>query len=517
MQESSSSNTQVIATEAEEAIAAMQSDMDTFGMFSMPDDITLEFPPIFKQLWAMLIVAMQRTRDFSKFAVGLPRGHGKTLVLKLLVLYAILFTKKRFILVICASEPLAKNVLADVADLLDSPNIQALFGNWRFTLEVDRQELKKFTFRGRPIILAAAGQGTSIRGLQLKNARPDLMIFDDAQTRECAKSIADSKSFQTWFLGTALKAKAPTGCTFIYVGNMYPDLELKPANGTIPAVYTCMLRNLQKSAGWTSFIVGGILADGTALWEELQPLSQLLEEFENDKILGSPETFYAEVLNDPTAGSVGNLAVEKVRMWMPTPESFHFGNFIIIDPATDKDASDDTAMGYFELHERELAEQAPARVLRKLRAERMDPRVTIETALMWALDLGVTVIGVESVAYQSSLLFWFAQVCEMHGIRHIMFVELMPRGRSKNRRICDMFKELESGAVQLSDETYTPVIDQAGKFDKTRTNNKDDILDILAYSADMYNEYSAYMTVQGAGHQIANAEFAALKGPDYYR
>lgn len=189
-----------IAAQTEEVRAAMRNDMDTFGMLAMPEDITLEFPPIFKELWSMLTAVMHKARDFSKYAVGLPRGHGKTLVLKLLVLYAICFTQKRFILVICATEPMAKNILADIADLLDSPNIQAIFGNWRMRIEVDRQELKKFYFNGRPVILAAAGVGTSIRGMQLKNARPDLMIFDDAQTRECAKSVAESKAFQTWLL-----------------------------------------------------------------------------------------------------------------------------------------------------------------------------------------------------------------------------------------------------------------------------------------------------------------------------
>lgn len=508
-------STAAISADAEEVKSAMRADMDTFGKVAMPEDISLDFPEIFKELWILLITAMGSVRDFSKFAVGLPRGHGKTLVLKLLVLYAILFTKKKFILVICATEPMAKNIIADIEDLLDSPNIQALFGNWRFTLTVNRQELKKFTFNGRPVILAAAGTGTSIRGMQLKNVRPDLMIFDDAQTRECAKSMADSKSFQTWFLGTALKAKAPTGCTFIYVGNMYPDLELKAGTAASPPVYACMLRNLQFSKFWKSFIVGGVLADGTALWEELQPIAQLLEEFENDKLLGSAETFYAEVLNDPKAGSFGILDAEKVRMFMPTPESFHLGNFIILDPANDKKTSDDTAIGYFELHD--LGAKYPARVLREVKREVMDPLKTIETALELAIRKGCTLIAVESVAYQASLLFWFARVCESMHINDIMFVEIYPGGMSKNRRICDMFKELESGQIQLAENVYLEVMDQAGRFDKTTTRNKDDVLDLLAYSGPVVRDHASYMTLQGPGNYAQEDEFRNLHGPDHYR
>lgn len=504
-----------IAAQTEEVRAAMRNDMDTFGMLAMPEDITLEFPPIFKELWSMLTAVMHKARDFSKYAVGLPRGHGKTLVLKLLVLYAICFTQKRFILVICATEPMAKNILADIADLLDSPNIQAIFGNWRMRIEVDRQELKKFYFNGRPVILAAAGVGTSIRGMQLKNARPDLMIFDDAQTRECAKSVAESKAFQTWLLGTALKAKSPTGCTFMYIGNMYPDMEIKPANGTIPAVYACMLRNLQYSKYWTSFIVGAILADGSALWEELQPLVQLLEEFENDKQLGSPETFYAEVLNDPQAGASGALDLAKVRMFVDKREQLHLGNFIIIDPAGEKDRSDDTAMGYFELHQTD--HQHLTRVCKRIKREVMDPLRTIETALQWALETGCTLIAVESVAYQASLLFWFARVCEMNNINHINFVELYPGGYSKNRRILRSFREVENGLIWFTEDTYTEYTDQASKFDKMITTNKDDVLDIVAYSEQVMNNYDGLMTMQSAGSYAVESPLHQLNGPDYYQ
>ena len=241
---------------SEEIKAACEHDMDFFAGFVLPEVATMAFPNFYVWLWDTLCEVLHRTRDFSKFAIGLPRGHGKTMVVKLLIIFAILFTKKRYILVIGANLSKAKAIIADVSDMLDSYNINSVFGNWRYAMETDTQELKKFTFMGRSIILEAAGQGTAIRGSNQKNQRPDLIVFDDAQTKECAESLSEGKSFQQWFIGTALKSKSPISCTFIYIGNMYKDIEIHPGSG----IYCCMLRNLQLTQGWTSFIVGAILA-----------------------------------------------------------------------------------------------------------------------------------------------------------------------------------------------------------------------------------------------------------------
>jgi hypothetical protein len=48
------------------------------------------------------------------------------------------------------------------------------------------------------------------------------------------------------------------------------------------------------------------------LWEELQPLEQLLREFQNDLATGHPEIFYSEVLNDENASVNSAIDLSKV-------------------------------------------------------------------------------------------------------------------------------------------------------------------------------------------------------------
>ena len=81
-----------------------KTDMDFFAGLALPEVYKYPFPDLSLQLWALVTSAFYKQRDFSRFALGLPRGFAKTLVIKLLVLYAILYTPKRFILVLCENE-----------------------------------------------------------------------------------------------------------------------------------------------------------------------------------------------------------------------------------------------------------------------------------------------------------------------------------------------------------------------------------------------------------------------------
>jgi hypothetical protein len=496
---------EVLGFSVAEVQEAAAGDLDFFGALCLPDDCTLKFPGFYHQMWGMLQIVFGNVRDFSKYAIGFPRGHAKTLWIKLLIVYAILFTKKQFILVVGASASRAQNIIADVQDILDSHNIQATFGNWRAGIEKDTQDLKKFYFNGRYIILAAAGSGTSIRGMNMKNKRPDLIICDDAQTKECAASEQESKNFLQWFFGTLLKAKAPTGCTYLYVGNMYKDIEIKGKKG----VYTCLLRNLQKSKHWKSFIVGAILADGTALWEELQPLAQLIEEFEQDYDMGQGEIFAAEVLNDPKAIPSHLLNFENIQRKTKMPGELHQGNYIIIDPAGQKKGADDTCIGYFELYD-----EAPA--FMDIDVGIMSPMQTIHSALEMAIKHNCPLVICEDVAYQETLLYWFTFICGQLGITGIEFHPINPGGYSKNSRIMDYFKSLNAGEALLGDNVCAHVVSQALKFDPQKTTNDDNVLDVAAYADKARIMYGHLMQTAAIEVQIQSQQVITNASPDNY-
>ena len=208
--------------QADQVEGLAKESLDFLAALAMPTVFRYLFPEVFKSIWSWLLSYVTKVRDFSQLAIGLPRGFGKTMLIKIFILYCILFTEKKFILIICGTQGKSNNIIADIMSMLSENNVRRVFGDWRLGAITDRQDLKRFGFRGRNIILMGAGAESDIRGITLENERPDVMIFDDIQTREDADSEVISNKIETWMVGTAMKAKSPMGCTFIFVANMYP-------------------------------------------------------------------------------------------------------------------------------------------------------------------------------------------------------------------------------------------------------------------------------------------------------
>jgi hypothetical protein len=461
--------------------------LDFLAATAIPTVFKYSFPPTFVQIWVWLLSNIHKVRDFSQLAIGLPRGFGKTMLIKIFILYTVLFTKKQFILVICGTQTKANNIIADVIGMLNEKNIKSVFGDWSLGAEIDRQDLKKFGFRGRTIILMGAGAESDIRGITLENTRPDVMIFDDIQTREDADSDIVSAKLETWMIGTAMKAKSPEGCLFVFIANMYPTKH-------------SLLRKIKHNPTWTKFIVGGILANGTSLWEDLQPISQLLKEYQNDLSMGKPEIFHAEVLNDENASVNNFIDISKVPINPYHGESLHQGNYVIIDPATDKANADAVSIGYFELFDSKP-------VTTHIIEGRLSPGETAAEAIKLCLTRQCRLIVVESNAYQYVLGWIIKQELSRLGITGIEVVDIYSGSTSKNARILTMFKQLLSGEILLHESVRALCFNQVVSFNPLKTNNTDGILDLLTYAPRVIEMYGEFIT---SSLTIEMQEFSAI-------
>jgi hypothetical protein len=450
--------------------------LDFLAAMAIPTVFKYCFPIVFKTIWNLLTSYVLKIRDFSQLAIGLPRGFGKTMLLKIFILFCILFTRKQFILYICGTQTKANNVLADILGMLNQSNIIKTFGDWKIGAETDRLDLKRFGFRGRNIILMGAGANSDIRGITLENIRPDVIIFDDIQTRQDAESETITAALETWMVGTAMKTKSPEGCLFVFIANMYPTKF-------------SLLRKLKSNPTWIKFIAGGILANGESLWEELQPVEQLLKEFENDLAMGRPEIFYAEVLNDETASVNTALDISKIPECPFSDDELPQGSFIIIDPATDKANADAVSIGYFEIFD-----EKP--VIKEIKEGRFSPGDTIEEALELALRKNCSLIAIESNAYQYSLNYWFNYITTQKGIIGINPVEVYSGVASKNSRILKMFRSLLAGEQYIHSSCKTQVLHQATQFNPIKTNNVDGILDLLTYPFKVIELYGEFILSQ---------------------
>jgi hypothetical protein len=483
---------QQLGASSDEIQALAKQDLDFLAALIMPLVFKYCFPPVFLSVWQWLVSYVHQERTFPQLALGLPRGFGKSTLMKIFLIYCILFTNRKFILVVAATAKLAQNIVSDVMDMLDEPNIQAVFGDWKLGVEKDTQELKKFGFRGRNITIAAAGAETKVRGLNVKNERPDVILMDDIQSRECADSQVQSESLENWIVGTLMKAKSPSGCMFLFVANMYPTK-------------LSILRKFKNNPTWIKFIAGGILADGTSLWEELQPIKQLTTEFENDLAMGHPEIFYAEVLNDENISANNLIDLAKLPVPAYQEGDISAGNFIIIDPATDKLGADEVSIGYFEIHD-------ATPMMMELKEGRYSPGETIRNALAFALTNNCRLIAVEANAYQYSLLYWFDFICEQMGIVGIEAVPIYSGVSSKNARILNAFKSYSAGELYIHERCKLQVHMQVTAFNPMKRDNTDGLLDLMTYAPRVVQEFGEYVV---AANIIESQDFDEIEVPDF--
>jgi hypothetical protein len=260
-----------------------------------------------------------------------------------------------------------------------------------------------------------------------------------------------------------------------------------------------ILRKLKSNPLWIKFIAGGILSTGESLWEELQPISQLLREFESDLAMGHPEIFLAEVLNDAEAAEGTAIDLTKLPKYPYTPEEICIGNFIVIDPATDKPGADAVSIGYFEVYD-----SYP--VLVALEEGAFSPGDTIKRAITMALKHHCSLIVVESNAYQYSLNYWFDFICLQLGIIGIEAVPIYSGTASKTSRILAMFKAWLAGEIFVSPAVRTAVYNQATQFSPLRKDNTDGILDLLHYAPRVIVEYATKIVARGILHRSSTLE-----------
>ena len=455
-----------LSTSASEAAELTRKDLNFLGMLAAPEEFSYAFPPFYLALFSLLTAFKSK---LERYAIGIPRGFAKTTFIKLLCLWYILFSHKQFILIVGAAEDLAVNTLSDICDLLGSPNIRKLFGNYRANIEVDTQSLKVFNFRGRDIVLRAIGAGTAVRGINRKNKRPDVIIMDDVQKRETSENKELSDQLLKWLLGTLMKARSNDGCTFIYVGNMYPQ--------------NCILDKLKHNTQWTSFIVGGILADGTSLWEELRPIEELLSEYQSDSEMGHADIFISEILNSTDIASASGIDISKIPV-LPDyySDADPEGSFIIIDPSSGKKQGDDCTINHYS-----VCDGKP--IFDELVAGTFSPLETIKQAIGLGLKNNTRLIAVEGVAYQSTLLFWFEKYCEDEGISGFEFVELSPKGQAKNNRIKRGLLQVLKSEIYLGPNVRSRVLNQIIEWNPLKTTNTDDIIDPIGYVEEVMRDY----------------------------
>ena len=450
----------------------LTSDLDVWSAFCIPHIASNLFPDFYHVIWKMVINKLISLQDgleiIYRFALGLPRGFAKTTFLKLIVAAALAFKLRNFPLIVSSNEHLAERLIADIVEIMTSENVVSVFGPWHGAVEKDTQSTKIGHYLDRRVALMGIGAGTSIRGVNIRHLRPDFLIMDDMQTKEGAESEKEARALLSWATATLFKIVKPTGAFLFYVGNLYNE--------------DCILYKLKESKSWETLITGAILADGTSLWPEHKPIEVLRDEWEHDVSLGMADVFYAEVQNDPR-NKENKLLRGKTLQLEPKPNWFD-ATFITVDPAGNKAKSDANAV---VVHGVNNGQGYILAVDNKVK----NPLDVVNKIIEFAFVYRVTLIAIESISYQSTLMFWLDHIRQEAGITSFPpIVELKAWRRSKESRIDSWAQAALSGVYHIVDKhSYSVIVSEAARYTFGSDMNEDNVLDACAYGLDVMNNH----------------------------
>ena len=450
--------------ERAQVIELARVDINFFAALCLPEVMEYEFPAEYVALSETVEeAALSTSKQDYNFAIGLPRGFAKTTWAKIFTAWCFCFTERQYALCASSNESKAQSFVADIARILKSPNLSRLFGSYEEGAEKDSATLKVFTYRGKTRVLHAVGAKGDPRGYNIQFLRPDIHVCDDVQSRDNAKSDTEAKSLLEWYLSTFYLTKSPKGLLHLYIGNTFP-------------YEGCILSKLRQNPDYISFIVGGILASGESLWPELNSIDKLKADLRRLISLGQPEIFLSEIMNDARSTTALGFDYSLLPKWDKEVEYPPASGFIIIDVAGDKEDSDNTAIGAALFYD-DLTKP----YFREVQAGKFNPLDTIKNAMKMAVKYNIQAIFIEAVAYQSSLLFWATHICSTLQISGFKFFPVQPRRAPKNVRIADSLRALQAGEIILHDDVSPVVQHEISQFDPTKTNNVDDVLDLLDY------------------------------------
>ena len=469
---------------------ACRQSIDHLAATAAPHIYRYQFPEYYRAIFAIVREALQTERDFTKIALGFPRGFAKSTFLQFVILWAIEFGKKQNIVIICANvEPLGKAFMANLISLLDHENICNLFGNWRVTAIKTTQTDLEFRVNGKLIKITVAGQGASLRGLVRDGSRPDFIILDDIQTREDAESEQVSDKILDWLYSTINFLRSPFGCTYVFLANMYPTPH-------------ALLKKLAEDPEWQTFIASAITSDGESLWEALHPLEQLLKDYRSLQSQGKEAIFWSELMNIGNMNTRLQFDPGKLKKYSGYELEFHQGTFIVIDPSGKKKTSDNTVISCFR-----IVDGIPVCV--RAIDEILTPKQTIMKAIGMATDFGASLIAAEDVAYQDTLIFWFNEFLTAGQISGINMIGINPGGVSKNSRLIDVINSSQSGEIGFTEETAQLFSDEATAFNPMTVKNKDNFMDTCEYAQKVVKLHSHLVALNSPAVTIA-AEIPVL-------
>ena len=433
------------------------------------DDVA---PAPFHEDWSEILL-----NGTENFAIEAFRESAKTqIVIRANLLHALTYPqeKRSYLVIICATQTRAGQMLQGVTrDYLSSKDMNGLLSkvhdNSERAFEAEYQN-------GRRVRIEAYGKGAALRGIIWGSRRPDLIIIDDPQDSEDARSETVTANDWDWFLSDVYFLGKQS--RIFLIGNNLGE--------------RCIIERVMRGEAQLNFVTRRIPIlgpDGKSTWPSKWPTREIEDEREKWALLGKTDIWYRERMCRSISPDSQKFKREYFRYYEKAPSLSELNVYTTVDLAVSQKANADysaivtvgvNSSGHWFVLDVEYG--------------RYDPSTTMDAIFSAVRKWRPLSVGIEAVAYQSALLHFLEREMPKRGI----FFRITPLKAEKK-------KELRIDTLQPRFAVGT-VWFKAGAAWREKIESEllaypngahDDVIDALAYVEQVANE--PYQTREWGG------------------
>ena len=472
----------LLAISPKEAVAIGATSLTRYGR--------LFFPKTFRQVSPVFheeIGQVFDNPDLRNVAIEVFRDGAKTTLVRTLLSRRIAYGISRTILVVSASQGHSILTLRWIKRQVEHNRL------WTETFGLkkgskwsdDHCEIHHKAF-DTPITILALGITGQLRGYNIDDHRPDLIICDDTSTDEAANSPGQRAKELNLVFGALLNSLAPKS-------------EAPYAKAIIldtPKSKFDLIEGCEDDPEWKFIRYGVFDQNGESRWPQRYPTEELVRAKQAAIKVGRLSIWMKEKECKIISTELASFKLENLVYWETLPERCTY--LITIDPASsEEETADDNVVAVLAFHKDKV-------YLVDYKAEiGQDPEMVKATVFEFARRWRPLGVAVESIAYQR-VLAWYLEKAMREQRLYLPIYKIQDR-RRKADRIIQALGETSGYQRLLCQPQHTKFIEQYTEYSPVAKMH-DDVLDAVAMGITWADNQGMDEWIEGEYSEVEDEE-----------
>lgn len=447
---------EVVQLSASDAIRLGSTSLTRFGRLFLPKTFRQASPEFHEDISSVLATPA-RLCAFEVFRDG-----AKTTLLRTFTLKRIAYAISRTIMYISVSQAHSMISLRWLKRQIEWNTRLQPFGLLKGDKWSDEWMEVRHGVEDVPITILAAGVTGQIRGFNIDDFRPDLIVVDDVLSDENTATPEQRKKLEELLFGALLNSLAPVTeaplAKAVFINTPFHKQDA-----------------IEKCAGdpeWVFRRYGILTTDGKSAWEARYPTEQVLAAKTAATRKGRYRLWMREKECRIVSGEEKCINIERLQYWDVYPEDVI--KVITIDPASsDSKKADQNIVMCVAQRGIDIF------VLAYYASKGTMPDECANQFFQLAITFApIMRAGVESISYQRTLKWYIGE--QMRARRIFIPIREIQDKRSKANRITQMIPGLVALGHLHVHPSMQDLIDQMDDYDPMVKDQPDDLLDALA-------------------------------------